>query len=317
MGGDHGPEVVVPGALAALPAEAPFDLHLYGAPDTIQAELDRHDHSGLPVTIIPCTQDIEMGESPATAIRSKQDSPIVRAMTDQKTGAVDAVVSAGSTGAMVAASLIILGRIPGVDRPAIGTIIPTVKGQLLLLDAGANVQCTADHLVSFARLGQVFAREMMGIPEPAIGQLNIGGEPKKGTDLNVETYQLLEASDMNFVGNIEGNQLMLGPCDVLVTDGFTGNNTLKLVEGFARFIGALSQRPDLTAEEKEAFGPVLQFLGKNFSYEVQGGAMLLGVRGISIIAHGRSSARAITNAVKEAWEQVRHDLPAKLADAQS
>ena len=128
---------------------------------------------------------------------------------------------------------------------------------------------------------------------------------------------IVTSDGSKLVGNIEGNQLMLGPCDVLFTDGFTGNNTLKLVEGFARFIGALSQRPDLTAEEKEAFGPVLQFLGKNFSYEVQGGAMLLGVRGISIIAHGRSSARAITNAVKEAWEQVRHDLPAKLADAQS
>jgi glycerol-3-phosphate acyltransferase PlsX len=265
---------------------------------------------------VDCTQDIDMGESPATAIRSKQDSPIVRAMTDQKKGLVDAVVSAGSTGAMVAASLIILGRIPGVDRPAIGTVIPTVKGQLLLLDAGANVQCTAEHLVSFAGLGRVFAREMMGIADPAVGQLNIGGEPKKGTDLNVETFALLQQSDLNFVGNVEGNQLMLGPCDVIVTDGFTGNNTLKLVEGFARFMAALSRRPDLSAAEKAAFEPLLGYLGKNFSYEVQGGAMLLGVRGISIIAHGRSSARAITNAVGEAWEQVRHDLPAKLAAAQ-
>ena len=133
----------------------------------------------------------------------------------------------------------------------------------------------------------------------------------------METYQLLSGSDLNFAGNIEGNQLMLGPCDVLVTDGYTGNNTLKLVEGFARFMGALSQRPDLSPEEKAAFGPILRFLGKNFSYEVQGGAMLLGVEGISIIAHGRSSSRAITNAVKEAWAQVRTDLPGKLAAAQS
>jgi len=313
MGGDHGPAVVVSGALAALPSDFPFDLHLYGDPDAVQIELARLGSADLPVTVIPCTQDIEMGESPASAIRSKKDSPIVRAMTDQKAGRVQAVVSAGSTGAMVAASLIILGRIPGVDRPAIGTVIPTVKGELLLLDAGANVQCTADHLVSFARMGQVFAREMMGLANPAIGQLNIGGEPKKGTELNVETYQLLEKSDLNFVGNVEGNQLMLGPCDVIVTDGYTGNNTLKMVEGFARFMGALSKRPDLTPEEQAAFGPILQFLGKNFSYEVKGGAMLLGVSGISIIAHGRSSVRAITNAVKEAWDQVRNELPAKLA----
>ncbi len=317
MGGDHGPEVIVPGALAALPDDSAFDLHLYGDEESVQAELDKHSIEGRPVRVIACTQDIEMGESPASAIRSKKDSPIVRAMADQKAGQVQAVVSAGSTGAMVAASLIILGRIPGVDRPAIGTVIPTVKGQLLLLDAGANVQCTAEHLMSFARLGQVFATEMMGQDQPSIGLLNIGGEPKKGTDLNVETYQLLSDSGLNFVGNIEGNQLMLGPCDVLVTDGFTGNNTLKLVEGFARFMGALSQSPDLSPEEKAAFGPIMRFLGKNFSYEVQGGAMLLGVEGISIIAHGRSSSRAITNAVKEAWAQVRTDLPAKLAAAQS
>jgi glycerol-3-phosphate acyltransferase PlsX len=316
MGGDHGPEVVVPGALAALSTDAAFDLHLYGNEAAVQAELAKHPTDDLPVTVIACTQDVEMGESPAAAIRTKKDSPIVRAMSDQKAGRVQAVVSAGSTGAMVAASLIILGRIAGVDRPAIGTVIPTVQGQLLLLDAGANVQCSAEHLVSFAGLGRVFATDMMGRTNPTIGLLNIGGEPKKGTELNVATHQLLAGSDLNFVGNVEGNQLMLGPCDVVVTDGYTGNNTLKLIEGFARFMGALSQRPDLSAEEKAAFGPILKFLGKNFSYEVQGGAMLLGVRGISIIAHGRSSSRAITNAVKEAWAQVRTDLPAKLAAAQ-
>ena len=317
MGGDHGPPVVVEGALAALAQDSPFDLHLYGDGEAVQAEIDRLQAADLPVTVVPCTQDIEMGESPASAIRSKKDSPIVRAMADQKAGLVQAVVSAGSTGAMVAASLIILGRLPNADRPAIGTVIPTVKGQLLLLDAGANVQCTPEHLLSFARMGKVFAHEMMGAVDPSIGQLNIGGEPKKGTELNVETFKLLEDADLNFVGNVEGNQLMLGPCDVLVTDGYNGNNTLKLVEGFARFMGALSRRPGLTDEEKAAFGPILQLLQKDFSYESQGGAMLLGVSGISIIAHGRSSTRAINNAVKEAWEQVRNDLPGKLAAALS
>ncbi|MEN8005521.1 MAG: phosphate acyltransferase PlsX [Candidatus Krumholzibacteriota bacterium] len=317
MGGDHGPAVVVEGALTGMTKDSPFDLHLYGDAAAVQAEIDRLQAADLPVTVVPCTQDIEMGESPASAIRSKKDSPIVRAMADQKAGRVQAVVSAGSTGAMVAASLIILGRLPQADRPAIATVIPTVKGQLLLLDAGANVQCTPEHLLSFARMGKVFAHEMMGAADPTVGQLNIGGEPKKGTDLNVETFRLLEDSDLNFVGNVEGNQLMLGPCDVLVTDGYNGNNTLKLVEGFARFMGALSQRPDLSDEQKAAFGPVLQLLQRDFSYEVQGGAMLLGVAGISIIAHGRSSTRAIANAVKEAWEQVRNELPAKLAAALS
>ena len=228
---------------------------------------------------------------------------------------MQAVVSAGSTGAMVAASLIVLGRLEGVDRPAIGTIIPTVKGRMLLLDAGANTQCSADHLLSFARMGAVFATGMFGLDNPTVGQLNIGGEPGKGTELNVEAYKLIDGSGLNFVGNIEGNQLMLGPCDVVVTDGYTGNNTLKMVEGFARFMGALAQRPDLDDEVRAAFKPILGYLLDNFSYEVQGGAMLLGVNGVSIIAHGRSSSFAIQNAVKEAWEMVHADVPAKIAVA--
>lgn len=317
MGGDHGPGMIVPGALAALTPDSPFDLALYGEQAAVEQELAAVGGRDLPVSVVPCTQDIEMGESPATAIRSKQDSPIVRAMSDQKRGAVHAVVSAGSTGAMVAASLIILGRLPGISRPAIATIIPTVKGELVLLDAGANTQCTGEHLLSFARMGQVFSREMFGIADPTIGQLNIGGEPKKGTDLCVETYQLLDAAPLNFIGNVEGNQFMLGPCDVVVTDGFTGNNTLKMVEGFARFMGALLQHPEISDEERRALKPVLGFLQKNFTYEVYGGAMLLGVDGVSIISHGRSSDVAITNAVKVAADMIRNQVPAKLAAAHS
>ncbi len=318
MGGDHGPAVIVPGALAALTPDSPFELALYGDEVAIKAAMEQAGCENLPVSVVPCTQDIEMGESPASAIRSKKDSPIVRAMADQKARQVHAVVSAGSTGAMVAASLIILGRLPGISRPAIATIMPTVKGELVMLDAGANTQCTAEHLVSFARMGQVFSREMFGIGDPTIGQLNIGGEAKKGTELCVETYQLLEATEgLNFIGNVEGNQFMLGPCDVVVTDGFTGNNTLKLVEGFARFMGALLQHPKMSADEKSALMPVLGFLQKNFTYEVYGGAMLLGVDGISIISHGRSSAVAITNAVNVAADMVRNEIPAKLAAAHS
>jgi glycerol-3-phosphate acyltransferase PlsX len=267
------------------------------------------------VSVVPCTQEIEMGESPAAAIRGRPDSPIVKAVTDHKAGRAAAVVSAGSTGAQVAASLILLGRLPGVDRPAIATVIPTVGGRLLLLDAGANTQCKPEHLVSFARMGVVYARELFGVAEPRVGLLNIGGEAKKGTELCVAAHGLLQGAGLNFTGNVEGNEFLLGPADVVVTDGFTGNNTLKLVEGIARFLVALSRRPDLTDAERAAFGPVLGYLQREFSYEVAGGAMLLGVAGVSIIAHGRSSARAITNAVKVAWEQIRADLPAKVAAA--
>jgi glycerol-3-phosphate acyltransferase PlsX len=317
MGGDHGPSVVVPGALANLKADSPFTVALYGDESALRAAVSAAGGENLPVTIVPCTQDIEMGESPASAIRNKKDSPIVRAMVDQKAGQVQAVVSAGSTGAMVAASLIILGRAPGVDRPAIATVIPTVKGELVLLDAGANIQCSAEHLVSFARMGRIFSSAMFGLENPTVGQLNIGSEPKKGTELCVETYALLQAADLNFIGNIEGNDLMLGPCDVVVTDGYTGNITLKMVEGFARFMGALLKHPRITGSESAALRPVLGFLQKNFTYEVYGGAMLLGVNGISIISHGRSSALAITNAVRVAAEMIRNEVPAKLAAAHS
>ncbi len=317
MGGDHGPSVIVPGALAALTPDSPFELALYGDEAAIRAELEQAGRENLPVSVVHCTQDIDMGESPASAIRGKKDSPIVRATADEKEGRVQAVVSAGSTGAMVAASLIILGRLPGISRPAIATVLPTVKGELVLLDAGANIQCTAEHLVSFARMGQIFSREMFGIAEPTIGQLNIGTEAKKGTDLCVETYAQLEASDLNFIGNIESNLIMMGPCDVVVADGFTGNITLKLIEGFARFMGALLQHPAISEPEKTALMPVLGFLQKNFTYEVYGGAMLVGVDGISIISHGRSSTTAIANAVKVAADMVRNEVPAKIAAAHS
>ena len=315
MGGDHGPQVVVPGALAGLAPDSPYGLALYGDPQRIQDALGGANVEGLPVSIVPCTQDIAMGEEPAAAIRGKPDSPIVRAMADQKAGKVQAVISAGSTGGMVAASLIILKRLPGVDRPAIATRIPTVKGELLLLDVGANTECTSDHLVSFAHMGTLFAREILGLSAPTVGQLNIGGEAKKGTKINIETHERLSQAGPGFIGNVEGNNLMLGPCDVVVTDGYTGNITLKLIEGFARFMGALSRRPDLNEQERDAFRPVLGFLDRNFSYEVYGGAMLLGVAGVSIIAHGRSTPRAISGAVREAWEQIRRDLPGKLAAA--
>lgn len=315
MGGDHGPAVVVPGAVATLAPDSPFAVALYGDPQAIGAELDKLDAGGLPLSVVPCTQEIDMGESPAAAIRGRPDSPIVKAVTDHKAGRAAAVVSAGSTGAQVAASLILLGRLPGVDRPAIATVIPTVGGRLLLLDAGANTQCKPEHLVSFARMGVVYARELFGVAEPRVGLLNIGGEAKKGNELCVAAHGLLQDAGLNFTGNVEGNDFLLGPADVVVTDGFTGNNTLKLVEGIARFLGTLARRPDLTDAERAAFKPVLGYLQREFSYEVAGGAMLLGVAGVSIIAHGRSSTRAITNAVKVAWEQIRADLPAKVAAA--
>jgi len=316
MGGDHGPAVVVPGAMANLTADSPYQLAFYGDAAAIGTELDGIA-SDLPVTVVPCTQDIDMGEAPASAIRKRPDSPIVKAMTHQKAGNVQAVVSAGSTGAMVAASLIILGRLSGVDRPAIATIIPTSSREVLLLDAGANVQCTPEQLVCFAQMGVVFAREIMGKAEPTVGLINIGSEAKKGSELTVATHALLAQADLCFHGNVEGNEIMRGPSDVLVTDGFTGNTVLKMVEGVGHFLGGVARRPDLDSDQQKAFGTVLGYMQSTFTYEIYGGAMLLGVNGISIIAHGRSSAFAMGNAVRVAWEQVHADLPARTAAALS
>lgn len=315
MGGDHGPAVVVPGALAALGAGIGCSLHFYGQAEAIEAELATHGTDGHQVTVVPCTQDIGMSESPASAVRGKPDSPIVRAMQDQRAGKVDAVVSAGSTGAMVAASLLILGRLGNAERPAIATFIPTVRGETLLLDAGANTQCTPELMLSFARMGEAYCRAMQDLPSPSIGLLNIGSEPSKGNELSVAAHALMAEAGFNFHGNVEGNEVLVGPCDVLVADGFTGNICLKMCEGLATFVKTLAGSGQLTGDELAglmAFGAVVK---GRFNYEVYGGAPLLGVRGTSIICHGRSSALAFEYAVKMAERQVRCDLPGLIDQA--
>jgi glycerol-3-phosphate acyltransferase PlsX len=236
-------------------------------------------------------------------------------MRDQKDGAVDAVVSAGSTGAMVAASLLILGRLNSVDRPAIATVVPTAAGELLLLDAGANVQCTPEHLLAFARMGSVYAREMLEVASPAVGLLNIGSEASKGSELTVATHALLRDAGLHFVGNVESDRLLFGPADVVVTDGYTGNVVLKLVEGFGHFLHQLARSADLDDAARQAIPAVLDLLQRRFSYEAYGGALLLGIAGVSIISHGRSTSRAIANAVRVARRQVDLAIPAKLQDA--
>ena len=315
MGGDHGPSVVVAGAVEALRREDGCDLALYGDPSAIEEQLSGLDAVGLPVEVVPCSQDISMSESPASAIRGKPDSPIVRAMQDQKAGKVQAVVSAGSTGAMVAASLIILGRLPSVSRPAIATLIPTVKSHLLLLDVGANTQCTPEHLATFAAMGDLYAREMLDLQEPRIGLLNIGEEASKGTELTQAAHALMKDGDYGFVGNIESNSLLFDRADVVVTDGFTGNMVLKLVEGIGRFLkGVMAGSGMLEGDAQGAASSLKQLFAEKLSYESYGGALLLGIDGVSIISHGRSSSRAIASAVRSARRQVQLDIPVRLQD---
>ncbi len=309
MGGDHGPDVVVPGVLDALRGGVGCDVVFYGDEPRVSAVLDAAGAGDLPVTVAHCTQDIDMCESPAAAVRGKPDSPIIRAMKDQKAGEVDAVVSAGSTGAMVAASLLILGRLRTAERPAIATFVPTVRGETLLLDAGANTQGTPELLLSFARMGAVYCRAMQDVESPTVGLLNIGSEPSKGSELAVATHELLAASELNFTGNVEGNEIMVGACDVLVADGFTGNIALKLIEGLAQFLRALAGSGQLSEQELAGLMGFAGVVKNRFNYEVYGGAPLLGVDGVSIIGHGRSSSLAFTHAVKIAHRQASVGLP--------
>jgi phosphate acyltransferase len=297
MGTDRHPAVEVEGAVAALQQlPSGFRVVLVGDRPRIEKELGRLGESeGDRLSIVHAAQRIEPGEGPATAVRRKPDSSIVVGLNLQKDGKADAFVSAGSTGAVMAASLFILRPLPGVDRPAVATLLPTAIGPMVMLDAGANVDCRPSQLVQFARLGSVYARDVLGRDSPRVGLLNIGEEPEKGNEQAVETYGRLQGTDLNFVGNVEGRQIIEGVCDVLVTDGFVGNVLLKFYESVAGFVFGLL-RQELTGDGSPEFGRVSRML----DYAEYGGAPLLGVNGISIICHGGSPPRAITNAIMAA-----------------
>jgi len=295
MGTDKAPAIEVSGAMMALmDPKSDFEVILVGDGDALEAELAHH--SEFPsdrLSIVHAEQRVLPGEAPSTVLRRKPESSIVIGLRLHEKGEADAFISAGSTGAVMAASLFILGALEGVDRPAIGTVVPTANGLLLLLDAGANVDCKPHQLVQFARLGKVYAQDLMGISCPRIGLLNIGEEPKKGDELAVAAYQGLEESGVNFVGNIEGSGIIEGGCDVLVCDGFVGNVLLKFYESVASFVVSLLTNALGDARPSDDLEEVFRL----FDYTETGGAPLLGVNGIPIICHGGSPPKAICNAL--------------------
>ena len=305
MGGDRGPEAVVEGALDAR-ADG-IEPIVFGS-----AELDTR---GL--TLVPTTQVVGMDEKPADAFRTKEDSSLVRAVKAVADGEADAVVSPGNTGAMLAAGLVLLRRVTGVRRPAIAVPIPARKGPSVLIDAGANADCRAEHLLQFATMGAVFAEEILDIARPSVRLLSIGEEPEKGNQLTLEAHELLTASDLDFRGNAEGRDVLEGAADVLVTDGFTGNVALKAVEGTIRTL-LDSLREEITASTTGTVGgllirPAARRLRKRLDPDTYGGAYLLGLRGLVVIAHGNSSATAIANAIRLAARGVDHDVVGRLA----
>ena len=314
MGGDRAPSEIVAGAIQA--AAAGFAVVLVGDPDRIG------DTDGLEV--IPASESVEMHEDPARAVRTKKDSSLIRCAEAVRDGKACAMVSAGNTGATMASAMFRMGRIRGVARPAIATTIP-VPGATptVLLDSGANSECSAAWLVQFAQMGATFSHQRFGIAEPRVGLLSIGEEPGKGSPLVKETFDLLAGGaagpDLKFIGNVEGRDVMSDDVDVVVTDGFTGNVVLKTLEGSMRFafktvLAALSSSEE-AKEASEAVLPALLPLVDELDPDTYGGAMLLGVDGVCIISHGSSSAKAILNAVGVAHHAVAEGLVDRLRAA--
>jgi phosphate acyltransferase len=309
MGGDNAPEETVAGAVDA--AARGVEVVLVGVPDVIEAQLARHD-TRLPVVDAP--EVIGMGEDPARALREKPGASINVAAKLVEEGNAEGMVSAGSTGAAMAAAAIHIGRLKGV-RPSIASIFPTPGSPTLVLDSGANPDVGPEQLVQFAIMGSVAAETLFGVDEPRVGLLNIGEEKGKGRDLEKAAHDLLEHAPINFVGNLEGRDVAEDKSDVIVTDGFTGNIFLKTMEGAAQVIMryALEAISSLDPEVQESVLPALGEVRRRLDYETYGGAQLLGVKGVVVIAHGRSSRVAIANALTMAAEAAKHDLPGRLA----
>lgn len=305
MGGDNAPHVNVAGAIAAA-RDYDVEIILVGDTLSLRQELLRCPVSSLNITIEPASQIISMDESPTVALRQKKDSSITRAIELVKGGKADAVISAGNTGAVMAASKIILGTLKGVDRPAIAAIFPTLNAPCVILDVGANVDCKPQHILQFAVMGSIYAEYILGKKSPRVGLLSIGEEELKGNELTREAHKILRNSKLNFAGNVEGRDIFKGEISVIVCDGFIGNIVLKASESMAELFDVVLKE-ELRGRVLYRFGArlcdnALKNFMRKIDYAEHGGAPLLGVNGVSIISHGRSSSRAIKNAIRVAKE---------------
>jgi glycerol-3-phosphate acyltransferase PlsX len=319
MGGDFAPGEIVKGAILGS-AKYQVGVLLVGQPKAIQQELDRLDTQGAFYEIVPAEEVIEMGEEPTKALRQKKDASISVTAHQLRLGKAQGMVAAGSTGAAMAAALSKAGRIKGIKRPAIAIPMPTIKDgrPCLLLDAGANADCQPFHLLQFAHMGNTFMQAVFGIDAPRVGLLNIGSEPGKGNEFSKKTFVSLEQqkSKLNWVGNIEGKDIFWGNADVAVCDGFTGNVALKSAEGIVTMvlqsIKTLFSQNTWTKLVGATARPILRKVKKKVHPEEFGGALLLGIKGICVIAHGGSSAYAIQNAIRVAQEAISQNVLDKM-----
>jgi glycerol-3-phosphate acyltransferase PlsX len=313
MGGDHAPAVVVDGAVQAA-RDLGLEILLVGRQEAVEAELKRHDTAGLLMTVHHATEVIEMDEHPAAAVKAKKDSSMVIGMEMIKRHEADAFFTAGNSGGALAAALFRLGRIRGIQRPALSTIFPsqTPQGYCFLLDIGANADCRPEYLVQFALMGSIYAERVLGVPHPRVAIVSNGEEEGKGNELVQETVPLLKASGLNFVGNAEGKDIPWGIADVIVTDGFTGNVIIKLAEGVSKMLMDIIKQ-ELTSSSVSKVGallakPAFDQVKRRLDYREYGGAPLLGVDGVVIVGHGRSDALAVRNGIRMAAQTVENGV---------
>ncbi len=318
MGGDHAPSVVVEGAIAAC-KEYGFEIVIVGQQEKIEAELGKIKYRGSKVEICHASEVIDMHELPVASVRKKKDSSINKLVELAKNKKVDAILSAGNTGAVVCATTLGLRLLEGVERPGIAIVYRGLEGISMIIDIGANVNAKPSHLLQYALMGDAYSRYILKKENPKIGLLNVGEEAAKGPEFIKETHRLLSSTNLNFIGNTEGDELFNGKIDVIVCDGFIGNAVLKVSEGIAEAFSELLHRK-LSENLLTKFGallsmPAFKALKKEVDYAEYGGAPLLGVDGICIIGHGRSNSKAIKNAIRAAGESATQHVNQHIIEA--
>ncbi|MBB6622994.1 phosphate acyltransferase PlsX [Clostridium gasigenes] len=320
MGGDNAPKAVVDGVIQAIMEYKDIKVYITGPKELIEEEFRKQEFISNCITIIDAKEVIEPNEHPVMAIRKKKDSSICKALKLVKDGECDAVISGGSTGAFLAGCTLIVGRIKGVERPALAPIMPGKNGSFMIIDAGANVDCKPNYLTQFAHMGKIYYQGVIGNEKPSVGLVNIGAEEEKGNELTKAAFKLLkEEQNLNFVGNVEPRDVSAGDVNVLVCDGFTGNTLLKMYEGVASTLLGMMKDEILTGGIRGKLGamllkPVFKSLKVKFDYKEYGGAPFLGVDGICIKAHGSSDAKAFKNAIRQTKAFYDNDVLAKIKE---
>ena len=319
MGGDNAPQSTVKGTVDALNKSQEISVFLVGQEDVIKKELEQYTYPKERLTVVPASEVIEMAEPPVMAIRKKKDSSIVVGMKMVKEGQADAFVSAGSTGAVLVGGQLLVGRVKGVERPPLAPLIPTEKGVSLLIDCGANVDARASHLVQFARMGSIYMENIMGVKNPRVGIVNIGAEEEKGNALVKETFPLLkECEDINFIGSVEARDISKGECDVIVCEAVVGNVILKLYEGVAGSLVRVIKKGMMETLRGKIGGalvkPSMKKVLKGFDTSENGGAPLLGLKGLVVKTHGSSKSQEITNSILQCIAFKRQEISKKIEE---